>query len=148
MTTYVENRKAYFNYEIKEKIEAGIELLGFEVKAIKKGLANLTSCFCIIRGNEAYLVGMKISPYQPANTPKDYDPERSRRLLLSKKEIKKLDEVDNVKGLTLIPVSLYNKKGLVKVSLAIAKGKKTFDKRETIKKRDLDREIRREYKAR
>lgn len=146
MTTYIDNRKAHFNYEIKETYEAGIQLLGFEVKSIKKGQGNLAGAFCIIRGGEAFIVGMHITAYQPANTPKDYDPDRTRRLLLSKKEIEELGKAEKTKGLTLIPTSLYSKGRRIKVAIAIARGKKTFDKRETIKKRDVERELRREYK--
>jgi SsrA-binding protein len=146
MATYIDNRKAHFNYQIEDTYEAGIELLGFEVKAIKEGLGNLNSAFCIIRGKEAFLVGMHISPYQPNNTPKEYDPERTRKLLLSKKEIEKLAKADDEKGLTLVPLSVYSKGRLIKVSVAIGKGKKIYNKRETIRKRDLDREMEREYK--
>ncbi len=146
MATYIDNRKAHFNYEITETFEAGIELLGFEVKSIKKGMGNIAGCFCIVRGNEAYLVGMNIPPYQPNNMTKEYDPTRTRRLLLSKKEIEKLARAEGTKGLTLVPTSLYSKGRLIKVAITVAKGKKAFDKRETIKKRDVEREIRREYK--
>lgn len=148
MTTYIDNKKALFNYAIEDTYEAGIELSGHEVKAIKNSMGNLHSAFCIVRGGEAYLIGMHIPPYQPNNIDLGYDPDRNRRLLLSKKEIKKLAEKDGIKGLTLIPLSLYSKGRLIKVSIAIARGKKVFDKRETIKKRDTDREIRREYKVR
>ncbi len=148
MTTYIDNRKAHFNYSIEDTYEAGIELLGFEVKAIKNGMGNINSAFCIVRGGEAYITGMHIPPYQPHNTELGYDPDRIRRLLLSKKDIKKLKDKDDTKGLTLIPISLYSKGRHIKVSVAVARGKKVFDKRETIKKRDVDREIRREYKVR
>lgn len=148
MTVYIDNRKAHFNYTIEDTYEAGIELSGFEVKSIKNGLGSLNSSFCIIRGGEAYITGMHIPPYQPHNTDTLYDPERTRRLLLSKKEIKILSDKDDIKGLTLIPISLYSKGRYIKVSIAIARGKKVFDKREIIKKRDVDREIRREYKVR
>lgn len=148
MAIYIDNRKAHFNYTIEDTYEAGIELLGFEVKAIKKSMGVLNSAFCIVRGGEAYVVGMHIPPYQPHNIDLGYDPDRTRRLLLSKKEIKKLADKDGIKGLTLIPISLYSKGPYIKVSIAIARGKKVFDKRETIKKRDLDREISREYKDR
>ena len=146
MATYIDNRKAHFNYTIEDTYEAGIELLGSEVKAIKKGSGNINSAFCIIRGGEAFIVNMNIPPYQPHNIDLGYDPERTRRLLLSKKEIKELGEKDDIKGLTLVPISLYSKGRHIKVSIAVARGKKVFDKRETIKKRDVDREIRREYK--
>jgi SsrA-binding protein len=147
MTVYIDNRKAHFNYTIEDTYEAGIELQGHEVKAIKNGMGVLTSALCIIRGGEAYVVGMHISPYQPHNVSPGYDPDRTRRLLLSKKEIKKLSDKDGVKGLTLIPISLYSKGPYIKVSIAIARGKKVFNKEETIKKRDLDREMSREYKT-
>jgi len=145
MTTFINNRKAHFNYHIEETIEAGIELFGYEVKSIKNGSGNIDSAFCIVRGGEAFIIGIHIPPYQTSNTDLGYNPDRNRKLLLSKKEIKKLSEKDDIKGLTLIPISLYNKGPYIKVSIAIARGKKVFDKRETIKKRDLDREIRREY---
>jgi len=148
MATYTDNRKAHFNYKIEETLEAGIELFGFEVKSVKKGSANINSAFCIIRGGEAFIIGMHISPYQPKNNMVAYDPERTRRLLLSKKEIEYLADRDSVKGLTLVPISLYSKGRQIKVSIAVARGKKEFDKRETIKKRDLDREESREYRVR
>jgi SsrA-binding protein len=148
MATYIDNRKAHFNYNVEETFEAGIELMGFEVKSIKKGQGTITSSFCIIRGGEAYIVGLHIPPYQPNNTAPGYDPDMTRRLLLSKKEIKRLADKDGLKGLTLIPLSLYSKGRYIKVSIAVARGKKVFDKRETIKKRESDREISREYKVR
>jgi SsrA-binding protein len=146
MTTYIDNRKAHFNYSIEETFEAGIELMGYEVKSVKKGQGNINSAFCIIRGGEAFIVGLHIPPYQPNNTDPTYDPDRTRKLLLSKKEIKKMGDKDDIKGLTLIPLSMYSKGRHIKVSVAVAKGKKVFDKRETIKNRDLDREMAREYK--
>ncbi|MFA6515254.1 MAG: SsrA-binding protein SmpB [Candidatus Paceibacterota bacterium] len=147
MATFIDNRKVHFNYTIEDKYEAGIELLGSEVKAIKNGSGNINSAFCIIRGGEAFIVNMNIPPYQPHNIDIGYNPERTRRLLLSKKEIKELSEKDDIKGLTLVPISLYSKGRHIKVSIAVARGKKVFDKRETIKKRDVDREIRREFKT-
>jgi len=147
MATFIENRKARFNYTIEDTYEAGIKLSGFEVKAIKKGMGNLTSAYCIIRGNEAYIINMHIPTYQPNNIDPFYDPDRNRKLLLSKKEINELIKKDNIKGLTLIPLSLYNKGRYIKVSIAVARGKKEFDKRESIKKRDIDREMRRTLKT-
>ncbi len=146
MATYAENRKAHFNYEFLEKIEAGIELFGLEVKAIRTGKATLEGARVIIRGGEAYVLGLGISPYQPNNTKEDYDPLRTRRLLLNKKEIETLAKTESTRGLTLIPISLYNKGPKIKVSVAVARGKKKFDKRETLKKRDTDREISRTLK--
>lgn len=146
MATYAENRKAHFNYEFLEKIEAGIELFGLEVKAIRSGKATLEGARVIIRGGEVYVLGLGISPYQPNNTKEDYDPLRTRRLLLNKKEIETLAKTESTRGLTLIPISLYNKGPKIKVSVAVARGKKKFDKRETLKKRDADREIGRTLK--
>jgi len=146
MTTLIDNRKAHFNYEVVDKYEAGIELLGFEVKSIKGGRAILAGAFAIIRGGEVYLMNMQIPPYQVGNTPLDYDPTRTRKLLLSKKQIKELTDQDNKKGLTMVPLSLYSKGRLIKVELAVVKGKKTYDKRETIKKRETDIEMRRTLK--
>ncbi|ETB64005.1 TPA: SsrA-binding protein SmpB [Candidatus Nomurabacteria bacterium] len=146
MAIYIENRKAHFNYSIEDTYEAGIELTGGEVKSIRSGSGNINSAFCIVRGGEAFIIGMNIPPYQPKNTSDGYDPEKTRKLLLSKKEIKKLGEKDDIKGLTLVPLSVYSKGPYIKVSIAIGRGKKTYDKRETIKGRDLDREMEREYK--
>lgn len=145
MITYVDNRKAHFNFSVEDKLEAGIELLGFEVKSVKAGQCNLAGAFGIVRGGEVYIVGMHISPYQAANTPKEYDPNRVRKLLLNKKEIAELLLIDKAKGLTLVPLSLYSKGRRIKVALAIAKGKKLFDKRESIKKRDTDRDLKRNF---
>ena len=146
VTTYIDNRKAHFNYEIIETYEAGIELLGHEVKALKNAMGNIAGAFCIVRSGEVFIVGMNIPAYQPKNNKEDYDPDRTRKLLLSKKEIAVLADIDKGKNLTLVPLSLYSKGRRIKLSIAVAKGKKMHDKRESIKKRDTDREIRREYK--
>ncbi len=142
------NRKVKFNYEIKETIEAGIELLGYEVKAVRAGKAHLDGAYAIIRGGEIFVMGVKIEPYQTKNTPLEYEDDRTRRLLLSKKEIRELVEAEKTSQLTLVPISMYNKGRTIKVSLALVKGKKKSDKRETIKRRETDRELRREFKAR
>ena len=147
MGVLIDNRKAHFNYQVLETYEAGIELFGYEVKSIHTGRAILAGAFAIIRGGEVYLTGMQIPPYQMGNTPSGYDPLRIRRLLLNAKEIRILTELLSKKGLTLVPLSLYSKGRRIKVELAVVKGKKEYDKRETIKKRDTDREIRREYKS-
>ena len=144
----IENKKARFNYEILETYEAGIELFGFEVKSLRKGQGSLEGARVLIRGGEAFVVGVTIPPFQPANTPKDYEPTRTRRLLLSKKEILKLSGVEHQKGLTMVPISVYNKGSKLKVTVAVVRGKKKYDKRETIKRRDTDREIRRTLKDR
>jgi SsrA-binding protein len=146
MASYAENRKARFNYEIIEKYEAGIEIFGTEVKSIRAGQMSLEGAFVIVRGGEAFLINANIPPYQPQNTPKDYDPLRNRKLLLTKKEIEELAGSEKNKSLTIVPTSVYNKGRKIKLEIALVKGKKKFDKRETIKKRETDREIRREYK--
>ncbi len=143
MSKFAENRKAYFNYEILEKITAGVELLGFEVKAVKDGKMSLDGAYAIIRGSEAFLINSNITPIQPKNTPTDFDPRRNRKLLLTKKEIKRLGDMENQKGLTISALSVYNMGKKLKVELGIVRGKKTHDKRESIKKRETDREIRR-----
>jgi SsrA-binding protein len=148
MAHYAENRKARFDYEILEKYEAGIELLGSEVKSVRGGRMSLEGAFVIIRGGEAYLINANIPPYQPKNAPKDYDPLRNRKLLLTKKEIAELGGNDKNKSLTIVPISVYNKGRKIKLEIALVKGKKKFDKRETIKKRETDREIRRNIKER
>lgn len=140
---YAYNRKARYDYKILETLEAGIELKGFEVKAIKTGHSSLKGSFVVLKDNQPYLLNVTISPYQPKNTPKDYDANRSRRLLLTKKEIRRLIGKTKEKGLTLIPLKLYNKKGKIKVAVAIAKGKRKVDKREALKKRDMQREVER-----
>ncbi len=146
MANLLENGKAKFEYEFLENYEAGIELLGFEVKAVRNHRGSLLGAHVIVRGGEAYIINMEIPPYQPGNTPKDYDPKRNRRLLLTKKELGKLAEKEAAKGLTVIPVSMYSKGRKIKVNIAVVRGKKTHDKRETIKKRDVDREMRRTLK--
>ena len=141
----ISNRKAHFNYEILEKFEAGIELLGLEVKSLKASQGSLEGAHVVVRGGEAYIVNMNIPPYQPSNTPKDYEPLRNRRLLLTKKEIEELSKEENKKGLTIVPLSVYNKGRKLKLEIALVRGKKQFDKRETIKKRDTEREVRRSF---
>ncbi len=148
MPTLVDYRKAHFNYEILEKFEAGIELSGFEVKSLKKGQGSLDGAYVIVRGGEAYVMNMFVPPYQENNTPKDYEARRNRRLLLNRKEIAHLASVEEGKGLTIVPISVYNKGPLVKISVAVVRGKKKFDKRESIKKRESNREISRALKDR
>lgn len=143
MATLVQNKKAAFNYEIAEKFDAGIELFGFEVKSLRASQGSLEGSYVTIRGGEAFLLGAHIPPFQVKNTPTEYDPIRNRRLLLTKKEIGVLAEVEGKKGLTIVPISVYSIGRKIKVELGVARGKKKFDKRETIKKRDTDREIRR-----
>lgn len=146
MASFIENRKVRFNYEILEKYEGGIELSGIEVKSVRNGKISLEGAFVVARGGEVFLINANIAPYQPQNTPKDYDPLRNRKILLTKKEIKILSENEKNKSLTIVPLSLYSKNRKIKIEIALAKGKKKFDKRETIKKRDVERTIRREFK--
>ncbi|OGN09562.1 MAG: SsrA-binding protein [Candidatus Yanofskybacteria bacterium RIFCSPHIGHO2_02_FULL_41_11] len=136
---YASNPKTNFDYEILETIEAGLVLEGHEVKAIKTGKASIKGSYVKILNGEPYLVGATISPYQPANTPKDYDPQRSRKLLLSKKEISALIGTSQAHGLTLVPLKIYGKKGRLKLLIGIARGKKKYDKREAIKRKDVQR---------
>ena len=105
----IQNKKAYFNYEILEKLEAGIELLGLEVKSLKGGQGSLEGSHIVIRGKEAFIVNMNIPPYQPKNTAPEYVPMRTRKILLTKKEIVKLSDIEGTKGLTIVPLSVYNK---------------------------------------
>ena len=139
----IENRKVRFDFEVLEQFEAGLELSGSEVKSLRNGQGSLEGAYVIVRGNEAYLVGMHIPPYQAKNMPEDYDPIRPRRLLLSRKEIDTLAQNEKEKGLTIVPQSVYNKKRYLKVSLAVVRGKKKKDKRETLKRREADRDIQR-----
>lgn len=146
--TLAENKKARFDYSILETIEAGIVLYGFEVKAVKSGKMNLTGSYARVKGNEVWLVNASIQPYQPGNTPKDYDPERTRHLLLTKSEIKRLTGKERESHLTLVPLRAYIKGRLVKLELGLARHKKTRDKREVTKKREAEREIGRALKNR
>lgn len=142
----IENKKIHFNFELLETFEAGLELFGFEVKSLRKGQGKLEGAHVVVRGGEAYLVGASIPAFQPANAPKSYDPARTRRLLLSKKELDMLLGAESKKGLTIVPISVYSVGRLLKLSVAIARGKKDTDKREVIKKREVMREIDRTLK--
>ncbi len=144
MATITENKKVRYNYDILEKHKAGISLKGTEVKAIRAGKINILRAFVVIRAGEAYLVGARIPPYQPKNAPLEYNPERSRKLLLRKEEIRKLIGKSSQKGLTLKPLSVYTDKGKIKIELAVIKAKKKYDKREKIKQREAEREMRKE----
>lgn len=147
MKILAENKKAYFNYEILEKFEAGISLIGQEVKSLKTRGVNLAGSYVIIKNGEVFWIGANIHPYQPKNAPSNYSPERSRKILLKKSEIKYLIGKSKQKGLTLVPLRLYTKKGKIKLEFAIAKGKKKFEKKEKIKEREIEREIQRALKG-
>jgi len=147
MRIFAENKKAYFDYNILEKFEAGMVLTGQEVKSIKSGRINLAGSYVVLKGEEPYLLGAKIPAYQPKNAPADYNPERSRKLLLNKTEIKHLIGKVKERGLTLMPLKVYTKNAKIKLEFGVAKGRKKVDKRELIKKREIEREIR-TYKLR
>ncbi len=141
----LDNKKARFNYEILETIEAGLELTGQEVKSLKRGQGSLEGARVMIGADGAWLVGASIPAYQPKNA-LNYDPERPRRLLISKEEIKSLIGQGKTKRLTIIPISVYNKGRFLKAGIALVRGKRQYDKRETIKKRDTDRDLKRSLK--
>lgn len=133
------NRKARYDYEILDKYEAGIVLTGTEIKSIRKGNANLKDSYAVIKNSEVYLLNMYISEYKEGNI-FNHEETRTRKLLLHKSEIKKINDKIKIKGLTLVPIRLYFSKGKAKIELAVARGKHTFDKKETIKQRDIKRE--------
>ncbi len=143
MTVITENKRVYQKYEILEQIEAGISLIGQEVKSIKTGRINLIGSYVILKGEQVYLIGATIPPYQPKNAPADYEPNRARRLLLKKSEIRYLIGKIQQKSLTLVPLRVYTKRGIIKLTFGIAKGLKKFDKRELIKKREIEQRIKR-----
>ena len=139
MAEFVNNSKAGFDYEILETLEAGLVLKGTEVKAIKSGKASIKGSFVKMINGRPQLIGATISPYQPNNTPPDYDPTASRTLLLSKKQINVITGLAQSQGLTLIPLKIYDSKGKLKLLIGIARGKKKYDKRSSIKKKDVAR---------
>ena len=141
-----DNRQARYQYHILETYEAGIELKGTEVKSIRAGRCNVRDAYALIRNDEAWLLNLNISPYEAASEFFNHEPRRTRRLLLHKEEIRKLIGKVEQQGLTLVPLKLYFKQGRVKVEIALAKGKKLYDKREDIKKRDDKRAIQRAMK--
>lgn len=148
MATLVINRRAKYDYTILEKFEAGLVLAGHEVKSAKKGHMSLKGSYVTINEKEAWLINAFISPYQPKNTPEDYDPARSRKLLLHKKEINSLIGKKKQKGLTLVPLRVYTKHNRVKLEFALGQGKRKIDKREKIKQRETKRSIDRALKKR
>jgi len=147
MKFLAENRKAHFDYKILETYEAGIVLTGQEVKSIKNGRANLKGAFVVVKPEGAFLLNAEIPPYQPKNAPPGYEPSRTRPLLMKKEEIKYLLGKAKEGGLTIIPLSLYNKGRRVKVSVALAQHKQKQDKRETIRKREFKKEQSRTLKS-
>ena len=146
LVNLAEHKKARLNYEILEEYEAGLELLGLEVKSLRAKHGRLEGAHIVVRGGEAFVVGMSIPPYQVTNTPADYVPERTRRLLLTKKELTTLLEYEGQKGLTIVPLSVYNKGSKLKLKIGIARGRKKYDKREVLKERDTKRDMDRTLK--
>jgi SsrA-binding protein len=136
---FIQNPGVHYHYQILESFEAGIELKGFEVKALREGKGSLKGSYVTIRDNEVYLVNFNIPPYQPKNTPKDYDENRPRKLLLKRKEIKYLIGKIKEKKLIIIPTKIYSKRNLIKVEIALAKALKKYEKREKIKEREFRR---------
>ncbi len=147
MGVLVKNRKASFDYQILEKFQAGIVLNGQEVKSIRLGRASLEGSHVTIRDGEVFLLGSNIPPYQPLNVEKDYDSQRERKLLLNRKEIDYLTGKMKQKGLTLVPIKMYTGGRLIKLEFGLGRGKKKYDKRETIKKREIDRNLERRMKG-
>ncbi len=143
----INNRKAKFNYQIFETYEAGIVLTGTEIKSIRNGKANLKDSYAIIKNGECFLLNMHIAPYEQGNL-FNHEETRTRKLLLHKKEILKLSDKIKLEGFTLIPIKLYITRGKAKILLGVAKGKKTYDKRESIKKRDIERSLAKNFKLR
>ena len=153
LQSLAENQRAHYDYEILETLEAGIELFGLEVKAIRAGRMSLRGSFATLRqaqgkrsGAEMFLTNANIAPYQPSNTPAGYDPTRPRRLLLKRSEVNSLIGKIRTQGLTAVPLKVYDKEGRIKVLVGIARGKKKYDKRASIRKRETEREIRRATK--
>ena len=139
--TVAQNRRARFEYQILETTEAGVVLKGSEVKSVRQGKVDISDCFATLKDGEVWLHNMHVAAYQNAGL-FNHNPRRTRKLLLHKREIRKLIGKMRQKGLSLVPLRLYWKHGLAKVELAVAKGKRSFDKRETIKQRDQEREMR------
>ncbi|KND50339.1 MAG: SsrA-binding protein [Parcubacteria bacterium C7867-007] len=137
----IENKKAGLRFEVLKSFQAGIELTGAETKSLRARQGSLEGARVLVRGGEAYIVGMSISPYQVANTPAGYESDRLRRLLLNKKEIAEILEAESKKGLTVVPFEVYNSGRYLKMRIAIVRGKNKADKREDIKRRDDEREI-------
>ena len=147
MPALAENKKAFFDYEILEKYEAGLELTGQEVKSAKMGQINLKGSYVTFHNGKAYVLNMHINKYKAAGSLPDYDPTRTRQLLLRKKEIAYLQTKSMEKGLTIVPLQVYTKQRYLKIEIAVARGKKTYDKRAVIKERDMKKEMDRILKS-
>lgn len=146
MSNLIEHKKVNFDYELLEQFEAGVQLFGTEVKSLRAHHGKLEGAHVTVRGGEAFLMNAEIPAYQAGNTDKGYEAKRNRKLLLTKKELADIAKAEEQAGLTIVPISMYNKGRVIKLRLAIARGKKKGDKRETIKKRESLREIARAVK--
>ena len=147
MANLADNKRARYDYDILETIQAGLVLNGQEVKSIKAGRMSLAGSYVIFKGTELFLTGTIIPPWQPKNAPETYRPERDRKLLLQRQEINHLLGKAKERGLTFVPLKVYTVKGQIKLELGIAKGKKKADKREKLKKKDVEREMQRALKS-
>ena len=143
----IKNRKARFNYFILKEIECGIVLTGTEIKSLRKGSADIKDCYAKIKNDEAFLINMYIAKYDEGNR-FNHDERRTRKLLLHKNEIRKINDRIKIKGLTIVPLKVYFVRGKAKVEIGIARGKHTYDKKETMKQRDIDREMKKSLKER
>lgn len=137
------NRKAYFEYHVIEDFNAGIILLGSEVKSVRNGDVNITDCFAYIKDGEIWIKNMKVARYKQTHMAEKHDENRDKKLLLNRREIDRIEKLIQDKGTTMVPLEIFTSKNRIKVKLGVVKGKKLYDKREAIKKRDMDREIRR-----
>lgn len=141
----IKNRKALYDYTITDTYEAGIALTGTEIKSIREGKANLKDSYAIVKNGECFILGMHISPYEAGNR-FNHDETRTRKLLLHKKEILKIRDKIDMEGFTLVPIKLYFSKNKAKLLIGVGKGKKSYDKREALKKKDMNREIKKELR--
>jgi len=146
MKPLISHKRASFDFELLSTFEAGVSLLGTEVKSLRNGQGKLEGAYVIIRGNEAFLVGASIPAFQTKNVQGEYDPERPRKLLLTQKELAELELKSEKQGLTIVPLKWYNKRSKIKLEIAIARGKKKQDKRQSIKASDTKRDVERELK--
>lgn len=148
MSHLIEHKRVHFDYELIKTFEAGMQLFGGEVKSLRAHHGKLEGAHVTVRGGEAFLIGMEIPPYQSGAAAESHDALRNRRLLLQRSELTELAKAEETQGLTIVPVSVYNKGRVIKIAIAIARGKKKADKRESIKKREAEREIARSLKVR
>lgn len=137
------NRKAYFEYHVLEDFNTGIVLLGSEVKSIREGNVNITDCFAYIKDGEIWIKNMKVARYKQTHMAEKHDENRDKKLLLNRKEIFRIEKLIQDKGTTMVPLEIFTSKNRIKIKLGVVKGKKLYDKRETIKKRDMERDLRR-----